>query len=71
MKAIDRTFSYKLFEGQLISFLKMILFTDDVKNLVCFEGTSVPEKYRDLVDIGYQGAGGEKGFGTYRCRVIH
>ncbi|MDD6638901.1 MAG: hypothetical protein PUE81_09000 [Lachnospiraceae bacterium] len=56
MKAIDRTFSYKLFEGQLISFLKMILFTDDVKNLVCFEGTGVPEKYRDLVDIGYQGA---------------
>lgn len=56
IKAIDRTFSYKLFEGQLISFLKMILFSDDVKNLACFEGTHVPEKYSDLVDMGYQGA---------------
>lgn len=56
IKAIDRTFSYKLFEGQLISFLKMTLFTNDVKNLACFEGTHVPEKYSDLVDMGYQGA---------------
>lgn len=56
IKAIDRTFSYKLFEGQLISFLKMTLFSDDVKNLACFEGTHVPEKYSDLIDMGYQGA---------------
>ena len=56
IKAIDRTFSYKLFEGQLISFLKMILFSDDVKNLACFEGTQIPEKFSDLVDMGYQGA---------------
>lgn len=56
IKAIDRTFSYKLFEGQLISFLKMTLFSDDVKNLACFEGTHVPGKYSDLVDMGYQGA---------------
>ena len=56
IKAIDRTFSYKLFEGQLISFLKMTLFTDDVKNLACFEGTHVPDKYRDLMDMDYQGA---------------
>lgn len=56
IKAIDRTFSYKLFEGQLISFLKMTLFSDDVKNLACFEGTHIPEKYNDLIDMGYQGA---------------
>ncbi|MGN0279255.1 MAG: hypothetical protein ACI4C4_07860 [Lachnospiraceae bacterium] len=55
MKALDRTFSYKLFEGQLISFLKMTLFTDDPKNLVCFEGTYIPEEYRNLIDMSYHG----------------
>lgn len=55
MKSIDNAFSYKLFESQLISFLKMTLFTSDYKNLACFEGTSIPEKYRDLVDMSYNG----------------
>ncbi len=55
IKPIDRTFSYKLFESQLISFLKIILFSNDVKNLACFQGTHIHEKFKDLVDMGYQG----------------
>lgn len=54
--AVDSSFSYKLFEGQLISFLKMILFSKDVKNLACYEGTHIPEKYRNIIDISYRGA---------------
>lgn len=50
LKSLDSTFSYKLFEGQLIHFLKMTLFSDDTRNLACFEGTYVPEKYKDLID---------------------
>lgn len=55
LKSLDSTFSYKLFEGQLISFLKMTLFSDDTRNLACFEGTYVPEKYKDLIDMNYHG----------------
>ena len=55
LKSLDSTFSYKLFEGQLISFLKMTLFSEDTSNLACFEGDYVPEKYKDLIDMNYHG----------------
>ena len=55
LKSLDSTFSYKLFEGQLISFLKMTLFSDDTSNFACFEGAHVPERYKDLIDMNYHG----------------
>ena len=33
----------------------MTLFSDDTRNLACFEGTYVPEKYKDLIDMNYHG----------------
>ena len=64
MQAFDSAFSYKLFEGQLLSFLKMALFTEEPGNLACFEGTSIPERYRDLVDMSYHGTIALKGIET-------
>lgn len=55
MKQVDPNFSYKIFEGQLVSYLQMVLFSNDISNLSCFEGGSVPEKYKDLIDISYHG----------------
>ena len=52
----DRFFSYKLFEGQIFSFLKMALFSENVDNLACFEGSSIPEKYKNLIDMDYSGS---------------
>lgn len=64
IQAFDSAFSYKLFEGQLLSFLKMALFTEEPGNLACFEGTSIPERYRDLVDMSYHGTIALKGIET-------
>ena len=64
MRVFDKTFSFKLFEGQLISFLKMTLFTEDPGNLACFEGTHIPERYRDLIDMSYHGTLSLKGIET-------
>ena len=34
---------------------KKLKSLDDTRNLACFEGTYVPEKYKDLIDMNYHG----------------
>lgn len=62
MKPYDALFSYKYFEGKVLSLLKMVIYSDDLKNLAAYEGTSLDPAYADIVDVTYGGSMGLKSF---------
>lgn len=51
----DPSFSYDFFTNQLVSALKMILFSDDRRNLVLYEGTELHPEFDGIVDASFGG----------------
>lgn len=62
MKKYDELFSYKYFEGKVLSLLKMVLYSEDFKQLAVCEGTAINPAYADIVDVTYGGSIALKNF---------
>ncbi len=62
MKKYDALFSYKYFEGKVLSLLKMVLYSNDLGNLAAYEGAPLDLAYADIVDVTYAGSMGLKSF---------
>lgn len=56
MERMDPSFSYEYFEGQLISLLRMVVLSGDVKNLAAFDGTERSDCFDNVIDMAYEGA---------------
>lgn len=60
----DGQFSYGYFESQVLSLLKMILFSEDLTNLAVYDGPPVGDRFRNIVDVACRG-----GIGLWRNQV--
>lgn len=66
----DPRFSYEYFVSQVLSLLKMILFSENLSNVAAYEGRSVDASFGDIIDSAYRGAIGVRHFhmeGPYAC----
>lgn len=55
MEKLDPNFSYEYFEGQVMSLLRMVVLSGDVKNLAVFDGTERSDCFDNVIDMVYEG----------------
>lgn len=55
MERIDPNFPYKYFEGQIMSLLRMVVLSGDVKNLAAFDGSERSDCFDNIIDMVYEG----------------
>lgn len=55
MKSLDPDFSYRYFEGQMLSFLRMVIFSEDADRLSAFQGEERSAEFNDIIDMVYTG----------------
>lgn len=55
MKPLVPGFSYEYFEAQIMSLLRMVILSDDVKNLAAFDGAERSACFDDIIDVVYEG----------------
>ncbi len=55
MKPLEPGFSYEYFEGQLMSLLRMVVLSNDVKNLAAFGGEARSDCFDHVIDLVYEG----------------
>lgn len=53
LKKYDSSFSYDKFEGQLISLIRMIVFSDHPETLTCYHGTTTDPRFSDILEMTY------------------
>lgn len=69
MERFDPGFSYEAFEGRIMTLLKMIFFTEDVRELPVCEQEVLESSFGNIIDTVYRGAMGFRGYhaGKGRC----
>lgn len=55
MKDVNPNFSYEYFIGKVLALLKIMIFSDDYKNLAVYEGVPIENSFKDIVDLKYRG----------------
>lgn len=55
MRKIDPDFSYEFFIGKVINLMKLMIFSDDYTNLAIYDGKPMQNKFKDIVDVRYNG----------------
>ncbi len=55
MERIDPNFPYEYFEGQIMSLLRMVVLSGDVKNLAAFDGSERSDCFDNIIDMVYEG----------------
>ena len=56
MSKFDPKFSYQYFVGKAIALMKIMIFSSDYSNLAIYEGKGTQNKYKDIVDVQFNGA---------------
>ena len=56
MSRFDPDFSYQYFVGKAIALMKIMIFSSDYSNLAIYEGKATQNKYKDIVDVQFNGA---------------
>lgn len=56
MSRFDPKFSYQYFVGKAIALMKIMIFSSDYSNLAIYEGKETQNKYKDIVDVQFNGA---------------
>ena len=56
MKEYSPEFSFEYFSAKAVSYLKMLIYSEDARNLPIYTGESIGECTKDIVDTSYTGA---------------
>lgn len=58
LQPYDKSFSYEYFTGRILSLLKIMVFSDNVKDLAVYEGKEKVPDCTDIVEASYRGSMG-------------
>ena len=62
MKRVNPEFSFEYFTSKAISLIKTAIYSKDEKELLFYNGESLDEKMKNIIDLNYGGALGLKSF---------